>query len=628
MLALDAQAVGGAGPVEDMLHHVVHIPGGGGLDDFIPLQGVVHQGDLLAVHQLGNLHHSAGALVDAVVGEDGVGLGHITDVGAVGKTAHSQGGGDVGLPFALNHPARLQLDVVTVLDKFKALFRGDIVVHQADSHRVQRPHQGLADGEMPPVVGGTRVQGPGLTPQHLIGVVVQHGVGADLVELQGGGVDGQGLEGGAGLPVAVIGVVAAQVDGLFPKLAGYGQQVARLILNDGDGRLHLSPVPGGIVQIIPVCVYLIYNGLDIGVVAGVNAQAAPLEGQLSPLIGPLELVRHDLLYIRDDRFFIPGVCPAGALALVLDKDQLLSYRLVILLPGDILLLQHLVEDDLLPVLIPLPAAPNLLGVEALGAGEGVGAVSGGVVGNSDETGTLGQSELRHRLAEVALSGRPHPLVLPALKVASQRDGVQVVGDGVLLGVVLGEAEGSDNFGDFPLDSGFVVVGLVFNELLGDGGAAGNLLAGEHGQHGPACPPPVHAGVGPEAPVLNGHGGVNQVLGNLLKVHPHRAGQIVQLGHLHILPGVLVLVVHDAVLIEDKVVRAQVSDGDNDVVDVYRGEAANQRAGTQPDENEGADGLKNPADHPAHGDTSLLLFPSLFGGVRRLTASPGGCPVGA
>ena len=330
------------------------------------------------------------------------------------------------------------------------------------------------------------------------------------------------------------------------------------------------------------------------------------------------MLRHDLLDVRNDGLLIPGVQLVIASTLLLDEDQLLGHGLVILLPGDIVLLQHLVEDDLLPVLVPLPGAPDFVGVEALGAAEGVGSVLGGVVGDADQAGALGQGQLGHRLSEVAQGGGTHPLVL-----AAQRDNVQVVHQGIFLGVVLGEAEGADDLGNLPLDGGLVVLGGVFQQLLGDGGAAGNFFAGKHRIYCISRPPPVHPGVGPEPLVLNGHGGVDQVLGNLVVVHPHRAGDVVQLGHLHILPGGLVLVVHDAVLVPGEVVRAHVGDGDDHLVDIHRGEAGDERAGAQADEDQGAHQLEEPADHPAGGDAALLSAAALLGRGGRLTGPAGG-----
>ena len=307
VLALDVISSGGAGVVKHMLEHIVHIPGGALLDHRLWVQRVVDKQLLPAVHHLGHPGKGAGALIDPVVGEHGVGLGHFPGVDAVGEAAHGQGLGDIGLPLFADHPALLQVDMVFVLDKFEALLRGDIVVHDAHGHRVQRAHQGLPHGEVAPVFGGARVQGPGLAAVHPVGVVVQHGVGVELVELQHRGVDGQGLEGGARLPVAGVGVVAAPVHRLIAEHAGDGRHAARLVVNDADGRLHLLAVLGGVVQILPVGVHLVHHGLEVRVVASVDTQAAPLHGQVDLPVRPVPLLGQRVPHVGDDGLLIPGV---------------------------------------------------------------------------------------------------------------------------------------------------------------------------------------------------------------------------------------------------------------------------------------------------------------------------------
>ena len=113
---------------------------------------------------------------------------------------------------------------------------------------------------------------------------------------------------------------------------------------------------------------------------------------------------------------------------------------------------------------------------------------------------------------------------------------------------------------------------------------------------------------PEPLVLNGHGGVDEVLGYLIHAHPYGAGHVEEGGHLLILPGGLVLVVHNAVLPHGEVVGAQVGNWDNHLVYVDRGEAAQQRPGTQPDEDQGAQKLEEKAHHSANAaPLPLVLF---------------------
>ena len=69
---------------------------------------------------------------------------------------------------------------------------------------------------------------------------------------------------------------------------------------------------------------------------------------------------------------------------------------------DIALLEHLIEDDLLALLVLL-----------LGIVRDIGVIPGGVVGDTDEAGTLGQIQLGHRLAKVSQGGGTHTVAVLA-----------------------------------------------------------------------------------------------------------------------------------------------------------------------------------------------------------------------
>ena len=194
--------------------------------------------------------------------------------------------------------------------------------------------------------------------------------------------------------MAVVGVVAAPVQGLLAEPAHDGGHVPRPVVDDADGGLEQLAVLGGIVQVAPVEIDLLRQGLGGGVVAGVDAQAAALEGLVGHLVRPAVLADQGPAHVGDHCLLVPGVnLSLGLLSLGPDKAQLLGHRLVVLRAGDLALVQHLVEHHLLAVLVPLAGVPYLIGVHALGAGEGVGAVFGGVVGNADQAGALGQGQL-------------------------------------------------------------------------------------------------------------------------------------------------------------------------------------------------------------------------------------------
>ena len=260
--------------------------------------------------------------------------------------------------------------------------------------------------------------------------------------------------------------------------------------------------------------------------------------------------------------------------------------------GDHALGEHLVQHVLLPPLVPLLGGPHFA-LLVLHPGQGIGAVAGGVVGDGNEAGALGQVQLGHGLAEIGVGGGTHPLA-----PAAQGNDVEVPGDGVLFRVVLGEAQGTDDLGDLALDGGLVIAGEVFDELLGDGGAAGDVPAGEHVQHGLGRALPVHAGVGPEPLVLDGHGGVDQILGDVVIVHPDGAGVAEEGDQLLVLPGVRVGVIHHAVLPQGEVVQAQVGHGEDHRFDIHGGKAAQNGPRTQEHQQQSAQDEGQPSVLPA------------------------------
>ncbi len=99
--------------------------------------------------------------------------------------------------------------------------------------------------------------------------------------------------------------------------------------------------------------------------------------------------------------------------------------------------------------------------------------------------------------------------------------VHIQGEDVLFAVVVLQLQGGKNLQDLPGDGHVVILGHVFDELLGDGGAALDISAGEHAQEARGGAPPVHPLVVPEALVLNGHEGVDEVLRDILILYQLR-----------------------------------------------------------------------------------------------------------
>ena len=99
------------------------------------------------------------------------------------------------------------------------------------------------------------------------------------------------------------------------------------------------------------------------------------------------------------------------------EHQLLRHGRIVLLLRDILLLEHLVENNDLPLLV-------LVGVD-------IRVVDRGVVRNADERGAFGKVELAHALAEINLRRRLH-----ALAVFAERDDVEIELHDLLFRVLL------------------------------------------------------------------------------------------------------------------------------------------------------------------------------------------------
>src|SRR5699024_3898646 len=99
-------------------------------------------------------------------------------------------------------------------------------------------------------------------------------------------------------------------------------------------------------------------------------------------------------------------------------------------------------------------------------------------------------------------------------------------------IVFFQLQSLENLQKLSLDGDIVVLGDVLDELLGDGGAAeGVFHAQEHVHESAYSAVPVHALVGIEVVILNGHGGVLHVQGDLVQGDPLPALRAVKGGEL-------------------------------------------------------------------------------------------------
>ena len=209
---------------------------------------------------------------------------------------------------------------------------------------------------------------------------------------------------------------------------------------------------------------------------------------------------------------------------------------------------HLVQDVFLT---PLVGLPGRSGGAVFPRNRDVvhRAVHGRIVGNGNQAGALGQTQFRNVLAEVELGRR-----LAAITALAQIDGVQVQFQDVFFFVILFKFQGPENLPDFPVDIGLFILGHVFQNLLGDGGTAHAAVTARHFQHRAGRALPVHALMAEKPFVLNGNGGLPQVVGNLVEVHKDTVFRAVDALEFHPFAGFLVLIIYEGTEVHGIVLR--------------------------------------------------------------------------
>ena len=194
----------GAG-FDGILHHIGGIPGRLLAHGHPGVLGVVQ--DHLAV---GIEHTGIGSslAVKAVVGEGGIGLGHIPDGDALGEAAHGHGRQvnirehcAIGAHILRDQAGEPHLVPGKVEGRLRAHLR-----HQLHRHGVEGKAHGIVDGDQA-AIGGVGILRPGRRIGELIGRIVIDRGGRDEPQLHGGRKDRDGLDGGAGGEIALGGAV-------------------------------------------------------------------------------------------------------------------------------------------------------------------------------------------------------------------------------------------------------------------------------------------------------------------------------------------------------------------------------------------------------------------------------------
>ena len=189
-------------------------------------------------------------------------------------------------------------------------------------------------------------------------------------------------------------------------------------------------------------------------------------------------------------------------------------------------------------------------------------------------------------------------------------------------------EGGEDLADLAGDRHIVILGEVLDKLLGEGGAAeGVAHAQEHVDKGAGGAVPVHPVMIPEAVVLNGHHRVDQILWNILIVHPllvlrsHQGSQ---------LPGlaIVIIIVDNRVLVEGVGIQIQRGVGQDCRFDVDRGVAGQESPCHDANQEQGPQNLEDPKEHCGHCGTFFSwLLSSIILSLRPASAPGLGVPLG-
>ena len=389
------------------------------------------------------------------------------------------------------------------------------------------------------------------------GHILNDRCGAEAALFKGRSIHGNRLLRGARLQLRLGGLVVGEEVRLLSHTAGQCHHITGPVVDDHNGRLELLGGAGGgdILQIGINGIHLVLHvhiqgGIDMVaalldalqvVVPGLLSGALPIYAILGRQIGghvqngrihkPGIYILRGVLVDRGQAAAIGAVIVAALLVEGTDrariaaaladspavrrvdtllKDHLLIDGLIILLLGQVALGEHFREHIQLAIAVPARAVPHLaLVLEDI---FGIGIEQGRVIGNADEAGALCRGQALQLLAEVGSSRALH-----AVATLAQIDAVQVLIHNEVLIVFLFKHLGPENLHDLSLHRNAVLLADVFDQLLGNGGAAElGVSAEEHIHAGLDRGNPVHALVLIEALILNGHRSIDQVLRDLIQ----------------------------------------------------------------------------------------------------------------
>ncbi len=359
------------------------------------------------------------------------------------------------------------------------------------------------------LVGFAEVLGPAPVPAAELrdGLILQHAAIGDGPAFNAHGIGPHCLDGRAGLPGALGGVIEQEqaVSGLpgadnRHHLAGVGIHHKEAKLYGRVVREHVCVCQEQVLHVL----------LQLQVHGAVDFQARVIHHAHSvfPAVAVFlhqvchHIFKHDVNIpvpfhlILAGLVFFAGVC---LLAPVKGHGFQFGYSLVILGLGNF----HQAGIGNFPLLRKLQHTVQHVNAALFGVlREYLGIILPGILGDARYQGALRQGAVPDGFAEIGQGGGLHALVGPAIVYQ-----VQVGLQDFFLGIqVVLHVEGCEDFLHLPQDAHLLFACDVFNKLLGQGGAAAARAAAHAHQarHSAQGAPPVHALVLVEAVILNAY----------------------------------------------------------------------------------------------------------------------------
>ena len=304
------------------------------------------------------------------------------------------------------------------------------------------------------------------------------------------------------------------------------QIVLRIIHNGAVRMLHRQPpgylVLGGVI-VVGIVDLLVHNGLEIRVLGGIDRETAGVQQLLRLLRCIAQPLHQSFLHLLRQLIRKVGIRGIGLLHLdigLLDAvvDRIRQCLLITILV-DIALLQQILQHLRPPLGIVLRM--------------GNGIQRRRILGDGGDNRTFRKGQVADFLIEIA--PRRH---LDAQGVRTQIDGIQVFRDNAVLHgflvqlrlvlqlqrqillLKLPHIAFKGSLMETPAED------IILKKLLGNGGAAAcRIIVGDHALHGTENGLQVNAVVLPEAFVLYGHEGVDEILRQLLIGHALPVGAL-------------------------------------------------------------------------------------------------------